>query len=56
VDYETLEQGTVTIRDRDSMKQIKVARWQVADKLSALLAGVLKFADAGDLVAPVGKE
>ena len=26
VDYETLEQGTVTIRDRDSMKQVKLNR------------------------------
>ncbi|MDD1761886.1 MAG: glycine--tRNA ligase, partial [Methanothrix sp.] len=50
VDYDTIEQGTVTIRDRDSMQQIKVARWQIADKLSALLSGVLKFEDAGDLV------
>ena len=51
VDYETLEQGTVTIRDRDSMGQVKVPRWQVADKLSALLAGQIKFQDAGDPVA-----
>jgi glycyl-tRNA synthetase len=56
VDYETLEQGTVTIRDRDSMQQVKVPRWQIADKLSALLGGVLKFQDAGDMVAPAKKE
>jgi glycyl-tRNA synthetase len=56
VDYETLEQGTVTIRDRDSMSQVKVARWQVADKLSALLCGSLKFADAGTMVASAKKE
>ena len=56
VDYDTLEQGTVTIRDRDSMQQIKVPRWQVADKLTALLGGLLKFQDAGDLVAPGKKE
>ena len=24
IDYETLEQGTVTIRDRDSMNQVKL--------------------------------
>ena len=53
VDYETLEQGTVTIRDRDSMGQVKLPRWQVADKLSALLDGQLKFQDAGDPVAAV---
>jgi glycyl-tRNA synthetase len=56
VDYETLEQGTVTIRDRDSMQQIKVPQWQVADKLQALLNGIIKFQEAGDLVGPVKKE
>jgi glycyl-tRNA synthetase len=56
VDYETIERGTVTIRDRDSMQQIKVPRTQVADKLAALLCGCLEFQDAGDLVAPGKKE
>jgi glycyl-tRNA synthetase len=55
VDYETLEQGTVTIRDRDSMQQVKVARGQVADRLAALLCGSLRFQDAGELVAPAAK-
>ena len=36
VDYDTLEQGTVTIRDRDTMQQVKVPRWQVADKLDRI--------------------
>jgi glycyl-tRNA synthetase len=56
VDYETLELGTVTIRDRDSMQQVRVARGQVADKLAALLSGSLKFQDAGDPVAPAAKK
>jgi glycyl-tRNA synthetase len=50
VDYETIEEGTVTIRDRDSMSQVRVPRWQVADKLQALLNGALPFQDAGDPV------
>ncbi len=50
VDYETLEQGTVTIRDRDSMKQIRVPKWQVVEKLRALLDGCLRFEEAGDPV------
>ena len=50
IDYETIEEGTVTIRDRDSMSQIRVARWQVVDKLQALLNGDLLFQDAGDPV------
>ncbi|OPY52798.1 MAG: Threonine--tRNA ligase [Methanosaeta sp. PtaU1.Bin112] len=56
VDYEIREHGTVTIRDRDSMKQIKVSRRQIADKLSALLAGRIKFEDAGEPVALGKKE
>ena len=56
VDYEIRENGTVTIRDRDSMKQIKVSRGQVADKLSALLAGKIKFEDAGEPVVTAKKE
>jgi glycyl-tRNA synthetase len=56
VDYETLEQGTVTIRDRDSMSQVKVPEWQVADKLQALLNASIKFHEAGDQVSPVKKE
>jgi len=47
VDYETLEEGTVTIRDRDSMAQIRVKRSEVAEKLLALLAEEIDFSDAG---------
>ncbi|WP_348303368.1 glycine--tRNA ligase [Methanothrix sp.] len=50
IDYETIEEGTVTIRDRDSMSQVRIARWQVVDKLQALLNGDLLFQDAGDPV------
>ena len=39
IDYETIEQGTVTIRDRDSMRQVKVAVVELADKLESLLSG-----------------
>ena len=56
VDYETLEQGTVTIRDRDSMSQVKVPLAEVAEKLQSLLCGSLKFQEAGTLVMPAKKE
>lgn len=56
VDYETLEQGTVTIRDRDSMLQIRVPLGQVADKLQALLCKALKFEEAGTMVGPAKEE
>ncbi|MDM7935597.1 MAG: glycine--tRNA ligase, partial [Methanothrix sp.] len=39
VDYETLEKGTVTIRDRDSMRQIRVPLKEVGERLSGLLSG-----------------
>ena len=51
VDYETLEQGTVTIRDRDSMKQVKLNVEQLFGVLEELLAGDKKFEDAGVPVA-----
>jgi glycyl-tRNA synthetase len=56
VDYETLEQGTVTIRDRDSMSQVKVPLDEVADKLQNLLCGSLRFQEAGTLVVPAKKK
>jgi len=52
VDYETLEKGTVTIRDRDTMQQIRVERSCVADRLQALLSGALRFGEAGVPVKP----
>ncbi len=56
VDYETLEQGTVTIRDRDSMSQVKVQLAEVGEKLQALLCGNLKLQEAGTLVGPAKEE
>jgi glycyl-tRNA synthetase len=52
VDYETIEQGTVTIRDRDTMLQIKVPLAQVANTLQALLCGTIKFEAAGTILSP----
>jgi glycyl-tRNA synthetase len=47
IDYETLEQGTVTIRDRDSMKQVKLNVELLSCTLEELLAGDRKLEDAG---------
>ena len=52
VDYETIEQSTVTIRDRDTMLQIKVPLAQVANTLQALLCGTIKFEAAGTILSP----
>lgn len=57
IDYETNEQGTVTIRDRDSMKQVKLNLEQLFGVLEGLLARDKKFEDAGVLVvAAAAKE
>jgi len=57
VDYETLEQKTVTIRDRDSMHQVKIKIEQLFGILEGLLAGELKFEEGEVPVAqPAAKE
>ncbi|MHA1903867.1 MAG: glycine--tRNA ligase [Candidatus Thorarchaeota archaeon] len=44
VDYDSLEDNTVTIRDRDSMKQVRVSMNDLMDTLRQLIKGVEKFA------------
>ncbi|MFP4170770.1 MAG: glycine--tRNA ligase [Methanomassiliicoccales archaeon] len=39
VDYETLENGTVTIRDRDTAEQVRVDSWETPSIINALLCG-----------------
>jgi glycyl-tRNA synthetase len=43
VDYDTKENNTVTIRDRDSMKQVRIAIDTVPATVTALVNGTLKF-------------
>jgi len=43
VDYQTLEDGTVTIRERDSTKQVRVRKDEVVPTLTALLCGAMDF-------------
>ena len=40
VDYQTLEDGTVTLRDRDTWNQVRVREDQVVDAVKAFLRGV----------------
>jgi glycyl-tRNA synthetase len=56
IDYETLENGTVTIRDRDSLRQVKVGVDQIRAILEGLLSGGQKFEDAGTPVAPAKEQ
>ena len=45
VDYETKENGTVTVRDRDSMKQVRVGIKNLTSLVPSLVNGNTKFAE-----------
>ena len=47
VDYDTLEDGTVTIRDRDSMKQVRSPADTIANTVHDLIYGYTRFEDVG---------
>jgi glycyl-tRNA synthetase len=47
VDYDTLDDGTVTIRDRDSMKQIRSPADTIADTIHDLIHSLTRFQDSG---------
>lgn len=47
IDYETIEEGTVTIRDRDSMKQVRSPVDAITDTIYDLVTGRIRFEDAG---------
>ncbi len=47
VDYQTLEDNTVTIRDRDTMKQVRANISDIADNICDLIHGGKSFEDAG---------
>ncbi len=51
VDYDTLEDGTVTIRDRDSMKQVRTPADTIADTIHDLIHGYTRFEDVGTPIA-----
>lgn len=47
VDYQTKEDGTVTLRDRDSEAQVRLHRDEVPFRIADLLSGKITFVDAG---------
>jgi glycyl-tRNA synthetase len=47
IDYQTLEDGTVTIRERDSMAQVRVKKDTLPATLRDLIAGTLAFSSLG---------
>ena len=50
VDFETLDDASVTVRDRDTTAQVRVKIGDIADTLSKLLSGKVAFSDAGKAV------
>ncbi|MCZ7391892.1 MAG: glycine--tRNA ligase [Candidatus Methanoperedens sp.] len=50
VDYQTLEDGTVTIRDRDTMKQVRAGISDIADDIYNLIYSGKSFEDAGKII------
>ncbi|NYT00721.1 MAG: glycine--tRNA ligase [Methanocellales archaeon] len=50
IDHQTLDDDTVTIRDRDSMKQIRVLIGDVPSVMGELIAGGVIFEKAGTLI------
>jgi glycyl-tRNA synthetase len=56
IDYETIENGSVTIRERDSMRQVKVEVEQLRSILEGLLAKDRKFENAGAPVSPAKEQ
>ncbi|MFW6265627.1 MAG: glycine--tRNA ligase, partial [Halanaeroarchaeum sp.] len=52
VDYESLEDDTVTLRDRDTTAQIRVPEDSLADELVAIRDGDRRFADLRDDYPP----
>jgi len=47
IDYQTLDDGTVTIRDRDSMKQVRAKVSDIADNIYDLIYCGKSLEDAG---------
>ena len=43
VDFDTLKDETVTMRDLDSMKQVRLPISEVADNVNAMTSGLLKW-------------
>ncbi|MCK5150319.1 MAG: glycine--tRNA ligase [Candidatus Thorarchaeota archaeon] len=44
VDYDSLEDSTVTVRDRDSMEQVRIKREELVETLHKLVKGTILFA------------
>jgi glycyl-tRNA synthetase len=50
VDYDTLKDDTVTIRDRDSWKQVRCSIKQLTEQLQGYFRGKIDFDDLGKAI------
>jgi glycyl-tRNA synthetase len=50
IDYDTLTDGTVTIRDRDSWQQVRTPIKELPKRLQQYFAGKIDFESLGSLV------
>lgn len=50
VDYQTLEDDTVTIRDRDTMRQVRAGISDIAENIRSLIYKGKSFDDAGEMI------
>ena len=50
IDYDSVEKNDITIRDRDTEKQIRVPIEKLNDIIKSLLDGEIQFKDAGKLI------
>ncbi|WXG47438.1 MAG: glycine--tRNA ligase [Candidatus Atabeyarchaeum deiterrae] len=50
VDYTTLEDNTVTIRDRDSAKQVRASAEELPSTIRKLISGKITFQEAGGAI------
>ena len=51
IDYQTKEDGTVTLRDRDTEQQRRVAKDELTAVITSLLAGTKQFSEVGTAVS-----
>ena len=56
IDYDSLKDNDVTIRERDSMKQIRVKVDDLVNVLHKLMAGTLEFEKAGKAIVKKTEE
>lgn len=50
IDYDTMKDDTVTLRNRDSMKQIRVSIKELKEKIDKLINNEIEFEKAGKLI------